>query len=112
MEHLCQLALPRVRQFTARDTTLTLDALARLGFQSTASQPLQGFVAQLAARARQLAGALEASQLPLVLWALAVVGAPSAADLSALDASVTRHAAAFSAQVCSVTCQIKCQIKC
>lgn len=98
VEHLCQLATPRLPHLTARDTTLALDALARLGFQSTGSQPLQAFVAGLATRAGQLAGALEASQLPLVLWALAAIGSPSPSDLGALDSAVARHAAAFSAQ--------------
>jgi len=104
VERLAALAAPHLPQLTARDTTLALDALARLKATGGGAPPCPAVVVGLAARAAQLAGALEASQLPLVLWALAVLRClRSQAAVAAFDTAIARHAAALSPQACPDT---------
>jgi hypothetical protein len=104
VERLAALAAPHLPQLTARDTTLALDALARLKATGGGAPPCPAVVVGLAVRAAQLAGVLEASQLPLVLWALAVLRClRSEAAVAAFDTAIARHAAALSPQACPDT---------
>ncbi|KAK9822991.1 hypothetical protein WJX81_002193 [Elliptochloris bilobata] len=109
--HLAREQLPR---FTPRDVTLTLDAYARLAAkpQMKGLRPPPALLAGLSARAGRLAHELEASQLPLVIWALGVLGCSEAeADMAALDKAVARRAADFSGQGVSLVLWAYCALR-